>query len=123
MKLIKLAVIVAAIIGAVSYFGIKPEEMQEKGGEMWGKLSTDFMAIFSGKAKEEMAQEMRGNVPQVVQQNPLEALPQGASQEMREIVNTLASDRKEATETKKVIEVDAAEFKRRLEEQRQQLNQ
>lgn len=85
----------------------------------WERFSNDFMAIFSGQAKRELAQELRGSAPPPIAPQAEASLPPDASQEMKDIVRTVSADRRETVEIHNVI--DTAEMKRRLDEQRKHI--
>ncbi len=47
--------VVIAVAGGMYYFGIKPADVLDKGGELWAQFSGDFEALTSGEAVGELA--------------------------------------------------------------------
>jgi hypothetical protein len=47
--------VVIAVAGGMYYFGIKPADVLDKGGEMWAQFSGDLEALTSGEAVGELS--------------------------------------------------------------------
>lgn len=116
----KLVVPVVLVGGVLMLFGIKPADMLDQGGNVWGKFYNDFSAILNGEASDRLAKEIRGNAENDVQ-TIYDAAPAAAGDEVSAIARDINRDRKEAAKTAKVIDINAEELKQRIEDQKKQL--
>ena len=117
---LKLIASVVLVGGVLIFFGVKPSNLLDQGGNMLGKFSGDFLAIFNGNAKDRQAKEIRGNAGGSVQVI-YDATPAAAGDETSAIMRDIDHNRSEAARTAKVVDINAEELKRRLEDQKKQL--
>lgn len=117
LKLIVPSVLVG---GVLIFLGIKPSNLLDLGGRVWGEFSRDFLAIFNGEAKDRLAKEIKGNAGNDVQAI-YDASPAAAGDETFAITRDIERDRREAARTAKIIEINAGELKQRVEDQKIQL--
>ena len=111
---IKLIVSVVLIGGVLVFFGVKPTDLLNQGGQVWENFSGDFMAIFSGETTEKVAKEIRGNAGAVVQVAHDAASAEG--EEENTIEKEILRDRKEWAKSTKVTDLNPEELKQRLKE-------
>ncbi|MDZ4201846.1 MAG: hypothetical protein U1C96_06825 [Gallionella sp.] len=116
----KLIIPAVLVVGALVLFETKPAELLDHAGDVMGKFTSDLSAIFNGDAEDNLAKEIRGsgeNNAQVVYESS--AAP--VDDEVSAIARDINRDRKEAAKTEKVINVSADELKRRIEDQKMQI--
>jgi hypothetical protein len=108
-------VISVVLVGVgLSYFGLGPSELLDRGGNFWKNFSSDFVAIFDGKANavkgaqvyaDKQAQTICGMVSEPVEDATTS-----------EIVKDLNDARCEAAKASQTIILDPEALKRYMEE-------
>lgn len=117
---IKLIVSAIAAVGVLMLFGVRPSSLLDQGGKVWEKFSGDLSAVFSGKANDRLAREVRGNFGNNVQAI-YDAAPAAAGDETSAIARDIGRDRRETARTAKVVDINTRELKQRVEDQKGQL--
>lgn len=109
--------VLAAVVGGMFYFGVKPADILDKGGAMWEQFVGDFEALTNGEAVAKLSKPATERAAAAVQTSPgidAAATTEGIADRLR---GALSDSSKEAHEQAKAANRVAEEHMRQLEEQ------
>ncbi len=118
---IKFITSVGLVIGVLMFLEIKPSDALEKVGNTWEEFSADFMAIFDGKAKDNIAREARTQVDMGMQAACEAADSTASNDEYSDIARGIYRTRCEAAKNDTTIILDPEELAQRLKDRQNQL--